>query len=59
MKIAYYKSIKVIIDIWGLIKVIINIIIRYYNFLDFIVLDKSLLFTSKFWLLLYYFSYIK
>ena len=55
----YYKSIKVIINILGFVKVIINILIKYHGLLDFIITNLGLLFTSKFWLLLYYFLDIK
>ena len=34
---VYYKLIKVIINLWILAKVILDIIIRYYNFLDSII----------------------
>lgn len=46
---VYYEFIKVIIDI----------IIYYYDFFNFIIIDKKLLFTSKFGFLLYYFLNIK
>ena len=44
----YYKLIKISIDILGLAKVIINIVIKYYDLLNLIIIDKSLLFNSKF-----------
>ena len=50
----YYKSIKVIVDITGIAIIIINIIIRNYDLLDIIVINQKSLFTSKYWLLLYY-----
>ena len=56
---VYYKLIKIIINILSFIKIIINIVIKYYNFLNLIIINKSLLFTSKFWLLLYDFFDIK
>ena len=40
-------------------EVIINIIVRYYNLLNLIVISQRLLFTSRFWLLLCYFFDIK
>ena len=43
-----YNFIKVIINASGLIKIIIDIIIRYYNFLNSIIIDKSWLFILKF-----------
>lgn len=36
-KIFYYQPIKVIINIVGLTKVIINMVIKYYNFIEFII----------------------
>ena len=48
-------SVKFAINALNLVKIIINIVIIYHNFLDIIVIDKNLLFSSKFWLLLYYF----
>ena len=50
---------KVIINILDFAKIIINIVIRHYSFLDSIIINKSLLFISKFLLLLYYFFNIK
>ncbi len=47
------------IDILGLIKIIINIVIYYHNIPKSIVMDEDMLFTSKFWSLLYYFLGIK
>ena len=59
LKIVYYKLIKVIIDAPGLSEVIINVVVRYHDFLDSIITNQRLLFTSKFWLLLCYFLGIK
>ena len=56
---VYYKLIKIIINCLNFVKVIINIIIRDFNFSDLIIIDKSLFFTLKFWLSLYYFNDIK
>ncbi len=58
-KIVYYEPNKVIINIPSLIEVIINIVIHHYRVSEFIVIDKGLLFTLKFWFLLYYFLGIK
>ena len=44
---VYYKLIKIIINTLDLAKIIINIIIRYHNFLDIIFINKNLLFISK------------
>ena len=58
-KIAYYESVKVIIDAPGLAKVIIDVVVRHHGLSDSIVTDQGSLFTSKFWLLLCYFLGIK
>lgn len=58
-KIVYYKPIKVMIDIPDLARVIINMIVRYYDICKLIVMDKDLLFILKLWSLLYYFLDIK
>ena len=42
-----FELVMIIIDILGLAKVIINIIGKYYSFLNSVIIDKSLLFTSK------------
>ena len=47
-KIVYYKPVKVIIDTPGFIKVIINIVVRYYDLSNSIVTNQKLLFSSKF-----------
>ena len=59
IKIVYYKLVKISINATGLAKVIINVIIYHYGLPDLIITGKSLLFTLKFWLLLYYFVCIK
>ena len=59
MKIIYYKLVKITINALYLVEIIINIVINYYSFLDSIVINKSLLFKLKFWLLLCYFFSIK
>lgn len=59
IKMVYYKLIKITIDALRLVKVIINMIIRYYRVSKSIIIDLSLLFISKFWFLLYYFLEIK
>lgn len=56
----YYKLVKTIINLAGLAKVIINIVVRHYNYLDSIISNKAFfLFTPKFYSLLYYFFNIK
>ena len=59
MKIDHYKLVIIIINAPGLIKIIINIIVSYHGFLNLIVINWGLLFTSKFWSLLWYFLGIK
>ena len=49
----------VIINVLDLIKIFINILVRYHCILNSIIIDKSLLFLLKFWLLLYYFFNFK
>ena len=56
---VYYKLVKIIIDILGLTKVIINMVVRHYDLPDITVTDQMSFFTSKFWLLLSYFLNIK
>ena len=58
-KMIYYKPVKVTIYAPGLAKVIINVIIRHHGLPDSIVIDRGLLFTSKFWSSLCYFLSIK
>ena len=54
-KIVHYKQVKITIDASGLAKVIIDVVVCHHGFSDLIVTDKGSLFTSKFWLLLWYF----
>ena len=58
-KMLHCKLVKVTIDAPGLAEVIINVIVRHYGLPGSIVIDRGLLFTSKFWLLLCYFLGIK
>lgn len=44
----YYKSVKNTINITNIVKVIINIVVRHYVFLELIIGNKDSLFTSKF-----------
>ena len=44
IKIVYYRLIKVIINILGFAKVIIIIIVKYYHFLNLIIINPNLLF---------------
>ena len=56
---VYYKLVKVIINAVGLAKVIIDMEMRYYGLLDFIISNRGAIFTFKFWFSLYYFLSIK
>lgn len=47
-KIVYYEPVKVSIDILGLAKKTINIVVYYHGVLELIVTDRGLLFMSKF-----------
>ena len=58
-KMMHYELVKVTIDTSELAKVILDVVVWYHGFPNSIVSDKSLLFTSKFWLLLCYFFGIK
>ena len=58
-KMVYYKLVKVTINTLGLAKIIINVVMRHYGLSNLIVNNQESLFTSKFWLLLYYFLGIK
>lgn len=49
IKIVYYKLVKIIIYIFGLVKVIINTVMHYHGVLDFIVSNQQAVFISKFW----------
>lgn len=53
---VYYKLVYIIINI---AKIIINIVIKNLNLVDFIVNNQKLGFTSKFWTLLCYLLGIK
>lgn len=45
---VYYKLIKVTINISGLAKAIINVVMRHYSLFNLIVTDYGLVFISKF-----------
>ena len=55
----YYKPVKVTIDAPSLVKVIINVMVRYHGLSNLIVTDQGLLFNSKFCSSLCYFFGIK
>ena len=55
----YYKPVKIMINIPGLAKVIIDLVLHYHNIAKLIIINQGLLFTLKFWFLLCYFLGIK
>ena len=59
IKIVHYKPVKVTIDAFDFVKVIIDVVMRHHGLPDSIVTDQGLLFISKFWSLLCYFLGIK
>ena len=58
-KIVYYKPVKITINTPSFAKVIIDVVMRHHSFSNSIVTDRRLLFTSKFWSLLWNFLSIK
>lgn len=56
---TYYNLIKTTIDITRLTNVIINIVMRQYYMLEFIVSNKNIFFMFKFLLFVYYFLSIE
>ena len=59
MRMVYYIPVKVMINIPGLAKVIINIVMRHYGVPESIVTDLDSFFISKFWFLMCYFIKIE
>ncbi len=59
MKMVYYEPVKITIYAPGLVEVIIDVVVRHHGVLESIVMDRGLLFISKFWSLLCYFLGIK
>lgn len=57
--IVHYKPRMITIDAAGLVKIIINMIVRYHGLSMLIGNDEKLKFTLKFWFLLYHFFGIK
>ena len=45
---VHYKTIKVTINVLGLAKTIIDVVVYHHGISESIVIDGSLLFTSKF-----------
>lgn len=58
-KMVHYKPVQVTIDAPGLVKVIIDVIMRHHGLPDSIISNRGPVFTSKFWFSLCYFLGIK
>lgn len=58
-KMIYYELVIITINASSLAKVIINIVVRHHSLSDSIITYQGLLFSLKFWSVLYYFSGIK
>ena len=58
-KMVHYEPVKVIINVSGLTKRIIDVVIRNHELPDSIISDRGAIFTSKFWSSLFYFLGIK
>ena len=58
-KMVYYELVKIIINAPGLVKVILDVVVRHHGLFNSIVSNKGSLFTSKFWLSFCYFLGIK
>ena len=58
-KIVYYKPVKVIINVLGLVEVIIDVVVQHHGLPDSIISDQEAIFTSKFWFSLCYFLGVK
>ncbi len=58
-QIVHYKPVKVIIDAFGIAKVIPDLVVRYHDLSNSIMSDQSSIFNSKFSLSLCYFFGIK
>ena len=58
-KMVNYEPVKVKINVLGLTKVNIDVVLWHHGLSDLIVIDLGSEFTSKFWLLLCYFLNIK
>ena len=58
-KLVYYETVKITVNTPSFTEVIIYMVVRYHRPSNLIVIDRELLFTSKFWSLLCYFLGIK
>ena len=56
---VHYELLTISIDALGLAEVILNMVAWHQGLPNWIMFDGGLLFTSKFWPLLYYFFNIK
>ena len=54
-KMIHYEPVQIPIDIPGLAKVFIDLVIRYHGLPNSIVSDRNSVFTSKFWSPRYHF----
>lgn len=58
-KIVHYELVKMTINTLALAEVIINTVVRHHGLPNSIPSDRGLVFTSKFWFLVYYYLGIK
>ena len=58
-KMIYYKPVKITINAFSFIKVIIDVVLRHYGLPYSIISNQGSIFILKFWLLLCYFLGIK
>ena len=58
-KMVHYEPVKITINAPGLAEVIIDVVVRHHDLLDYIISDRRAIFASKFWFLLCYFLGIK
>ena len=58
-KMVYHESVKLIIDAFGLVEVIIDVVVWHDGLSDSILSNRGSVFTSKFWSSLCYFLGIK
>lgn len=55
IKMVHYELVKVTINIFSLLEVIVNMIVHHHRVPESIIINRGWLFTSKFWFLLRYF----
>lgn len=56
---VHYECVAVTIDALGLVEIILDVVVRHHGLRDSIVSDWGLVFSLKFWSLLWYFFGIK